>query len=74
MSNFNPSSNPQFSSDNISIDETGKVLINDAELAKMTEELSLEDLDYVTGGTDGSIGTGESNAEIAVNLGNCSCK
>ena len=32
------------------IDETGKVIINDPELAKMTEELTQDELDEVAGG------------------------
>lgn len=64
MSNLNQNQSSQFSSDNISIDETGKVVINDAELAKMTDELSLEDLDYVAGGDGSGDGSGEARAEI----------
>lgn len=34
----------------INIDENGEVVINDPELAKMTEELTQEELDEVAGG------------------------
>lgn len=79
MSNFNQNPSPQFPSGSISIDETGKVLINDAELAKMTEELSLEDLDYVAGGDGSGDGSGDGNGASGgttnccggVNIGCC---
>jgi hypothetical protein len=47
----------------ITVDETGKVVIRDPELAKMSEELSSEELDAVAGGRaaaqeDGNLGCG----------------
>jgi bacteriocin-like protein len=50
MSNPNENLNPQKNTDSINIDETGKVIINDPELAKMTEELSIEELEQISGG------------------------
>lgn len=50
MSNSNENLQPQQSRDFVNIDETGKVVINSPELAKMTDELSLEELEAVSGG------------------------
>ncbi|MBE8991622.1 hypothetical protein [Nostoc sp. LEGE 12450] len=52
MSNTNEDIQPKQPKDLVNIDETGKVVINSIELAKMTEELSLEELEAVSGGTD----------------------
>ena len=50
MSNQNNDVNLEKTSELVSIDKTGKVIINDPELAKMTDELSEEELDIVSGG------------------------
>lgn len=50
MSNPNNDVNFKKTSELVNIDETGKVVINDPELAKMTDELSEEELDIVSGG------------------------
>ena len=46
------------------IDENGEIVINDSELAKMTEELTQDELDEVAGGLQ--------EAELDGNF-NCGC-
>lgn len=50
MSNSNEDIQPKQRKSLVNIDETGKVVINSPELAKMTDELSLEELESVSGG------------------------
>lgn len=49
MSNPNENIQPYQSRELVNIDETGRVVINNPELGKMTDELSLEELEAVSG-------------------------
>ncbi|RCJ26662.1 hypothetical protein A6S26_14830 [Nostoc sp. ATCC 43529] len=52
MSNTNEDIQPKQPKDLVNIDETGKVIINSMELAKMTDELNLEELEAISGGLE----------------------
>jgi len=58
----NPNEEPK-SSNNIDIDETGKVVINDPELANTLEELSEEELEELAGGLKAS------PDDVVINIG-----